>query len=253
MCARTQPAWLIREDPAMKIRTYDPSYIKYVDEWFSVLLPMVLPLLWVNGGAGPVLMVQVENEYGWSDTCCDASAEPPAGRDVCDPPRRALTDRVCPCRGSLVRGGPLRFGNTESSVDDRRYIQHLFDRTRQWLGPKVVIWTTDGAVKIKAGGLQNQTLLTPDFGPTEDATAAFEAELAANPDGWRVRWNSEYHPSHVVLWGDAGLGNLSAITLAETLDTMMSEQGSVSFYVGVGGTDFGASARRCAKRATLSL
>lgn len=34
----------------------------YVEAWWNVLLPRVRPLLWENGG--PVVMVQIENEYG---------------------------------------------------------------------------------------------------------------------------------------------------------------------------------------------
>ena len=34
-----------------------PGYIKYVDRWFSVLMPRIKPLLYVNGG--PIIMVQV--------------------------------------------------------------------------------------------------------------------------------------------------------------------------------------------------
>lgn len=62
------PYWLLREDPDMKLRTSDPSYLQYVDNWFGeVLLPMVRPLLYSEGG--PVVMVQVENEYGSAPAC----------------------------------------------------------------------------------------------------------------------------------------------------------------------------------------
>lgn len=39
-----------------------PGYIKYVEKWFSIILPRIKPYLYVNGG--PVITVQVENEYG---------------------------------------------------------------------------------------------------------------------------------------------------------------------------------------------
>lgn len=52
------PYWLLNRNPDMKLRTSDPSYLKYVDDWYSnVLLPKVKPLLYENGG--PVIMVQV--------------------------------------------------------------------------------------------------------------------------------------------------------------------------------------------------
>lgn len=61
------PYWLMRENPHMKIRTKDPEYIKYVDKWLNYLLPKVKPFLYENGG--PVIMVQIENEYGFMS--CD--------------------------------------------------------------------------------------------------------------------------------------------------------------------------------------
>lgn len=62
------PYWLLNRNPDMKLRTSDPSYLKYVDDWYSnVLLPKVKPLLYENGG--PVIMVQVENEYGSYGAC----------------------------------------------------------------------------------------------------------------------------------------------------------------------------------------
>lgn len=62
------PAWILKENPATVFRTMDPTYIKYVDQWMDVLLPKLKPLLYNNGG--PVIMVQIENEYG-SYYACD--------------------------------------------------------------------------------------------------------------------------------------------------------------------------------------
>ena len=56
------PYWLQGIDPNMKLRTTDPSYLEAVESWYSVLLPKIRPLLYSNGG--PVITVQVENEYG---------------------------------------------------------------------------------------------------------------------------------------------------------------------------------------------
>ena len=57
------PYWLLRDDPSMTLRSRDGSFLKYVDKWFSVLLPMVRPFLYHNGG--PIITMQVENEYGF--------------------------------------------------------------------------------------------------------------------------------------------------------------------------------------------
>lgn len=62
------PYWLLRMNPYMKLRTVDPSYLKYVDNWFgNILLPKIKPHLYANGG--PVIMIQVENEYGSYQAC----------------------------------------------------------------------------------------------------------------------------------------------------------------------------------------
>jgi len=46
----------------MALRSSDPTYLYHVDRWYSKLLPLLKPLLYSNGG--PVISVQVENEYG---------------------------------------------------------------------------------------------------------------------------------------------------------------------------------------------
>ncbi|XP_069111567.1 beta-galactosidase-like isoform X2 [Argopecten irradians] len=62
------PAWILKENPKTVFRSMDATYIKFVDQWFDVLMPMVKPLLYINGG--PIITVQVENEYG-SYFACD--------------------------------------------------------------------------------------------------------------------------------------------------------------------------------------
>ncbi|KAH9607420.1 hypothetical protein KSS87_007510 [Heliosperma pusillum] len=56
------PAWLLDKEPALKLRSSDPAYLHLVDNWWGVLLPMLVPFLYENGG--PIIMVQIENEYG---------------------------------------------------------------------------------------------------------------------------------------------------------------------------------------------
>ena len=55
------PAWLTA-DPGVRLRSSDPAFLAAVDEWFDRLFPVVAPYLAGNGG--PILAVQVENEYG---------------------------------------------------------------------------------------------------------------------------------------------------------------------------------------------
>ncbi|XP_052176984.1 beta-galactosidase 17 isoform X2 [Diospyros lotus] len=56
------PAWLLAIEPALTLRSSDPVFLDLVDRWWRVLLPMIAPLLYHNGG--PIIMVQIENEYG---------------------------------------------------------------------------------------------------------------------------------------------------------------------------------------------
>lgn len=55
------PAWLLKED-GMRLRTSDERYLCHVREYYEKLIPLLVPLQIDHGG--PVLMMQVENEYG---------------------------------------------------------------------------------------------------------------------------------------------------------------------------------------------
>ena len=56
------PAWLLRED-GMKLRVCYPPFLRHVEEYYRVLLPKLTPYQITQGG--PVIMMQVENEYGY--------------------------------------------------------------------------------------------------------------------------------------------------------------------------------------------
>lgn len=62
------PWWLSLKDKNITMRSYDSTYIRYVHEWWRILMSKVKPLLIKNGG--PILMIQIENEYG-SYFACD--------------------------------------------------------------------------------------------------------------------------------------------------------------------------------------
>ncbi|XP_066141163.1 beta-galactosidase-1-like protein 2 [Euwallacea fornicatus] len=55
------PSWLLRED-GIKFRSSDPIYLKYVERYWNQLLPILEPLQFTKGG--PIIGLQVENEYG---------------------------------------------------------------------------------------------------------------------------------------------------------------------------------------------
>ncbi|XP_011540870.1 beta-galactosidase-1-like protein 3 isoform X3 [Homo sapiens] len=55
------PSWLL-QDPRLLLRTTNKSFIEAVEKYFDHLIPRVIPLQYRQ--AGPVIAVQVENEYG---------------------------------------------------------------------------------------------------------------------------------------------------------------------------------------------
>jgi beta-galactosidase len=56
------PAWLF-ENGSIPLRTYSQPYLGFAQRyWTEGLFPVVKPMMYENGG--PVIMVQVENEYG---------------------------------------------------------------------------------------------------------------------------------------------------------------------------------------------
>lgn len=61
------PAWLLNKKDIV-LRSSDKDYMAAVNTWMGKILPMIKPLLYQNGG--PIITVQVENEYG-SYFACD--------------------------------------------------------------------------------------------------------------------------------------------------------------------------------------
>lgn len=55
--------WWIQTDSDIEIRCSNKSYIKHFDAYLDKLFEQVRPLLCTNGG--PVIMMQLENEYGY--------------------------------------------------------------------------------------------------------------------------------------------------------------------------------------------
>ncbi|KAK6759061.1 hypothetical protein RB195_016339 [Necator americanus] len=60
------PWWLLNKKNCQP-RTSEKGFLNAVKKWFSVLIPVIKPLMRENGG--PVLMLQIENEYGSCSYC----------------------------------------------------------------------------------------------------------------------------------------------------------------------------------------
>lgn len=56
------PYWLLHKYPNISLRTYDLNYMHEIEIWYEQLMKRMEKHLYGNGG--PIIMVQVENEYG---------------------------------------------------------------------------------------------------------------------------------------------------------------------------------------------
>lgn len=61
------PPWLLTKNPNIRLRTSDPTYTQPVQKWMDYLLNRLSPFYYGNNG--PIIMVQVENEYGSYGAC----------------------------------------------------------------------------------------------------------------------------------------------------------------------------------------
>ncbi|XP_012223400.1 beta-galactosidase [Linepithema humile] len=61
------PYWLLRDEPNIRLRTKDVAFMKHATSYLNQVLEKIKPLL--RGNGGPIIMVQVENEYGSYKAC----------------------------------------------------------------------------------------------------------------------------------------------------------------------------------------
>ncbi|XP_011504190.1 PREDICTED: beta-galactosidase-like, partial [Ceratosolen solmsi marchali] len=61
------PYWLLSLNPDIKLRTNDERFIFHAERYLNRILNKIKPLLIINGG--PIIMLQIENEYGSLDIC----------------------------------------------------------------------------------------------------------------------------------------------------------------------------------------
>ena len=176
------PAW-INKDRNMRIRCNWPPFLEKVKNYFSVLLPKLVPLLDTKGG--PIIGIQVENEYG-------------------------------------------------SFAADKDYLNYLANLTRE-LGIDTMLFTSDGwNVEMLEGGTLPDLWKTANFG--SNPQGAFEMLRKFQPDGpdmcmefwcgWFDHWGKGHHTR-------------SAEDMANTLDGIIKDGGSVNVYMCHGGTNFG--------------
>ena len=195
------PAWLLRNDSNAPVRTNDPIFMAHVNAWFDILMPIVEPFLFAPHG-GPVVMVQLENEYG---TFGDDKGYLLALKD-------ALVSRL--------GNGALIF-STDS--DDA---QHMRNSAVPGVFQAVdfFYWGTPRAAMNITGAWSNQRA---GLAVTNTPGPHFNAEFYP---GWYGSWTStEGYPWHSHSYVDWIIDSVLAA----------NRNASLNFYMGFGGTNFG--------------
>ncbi|XP_055296881.1 beta-galactosidase-like [Sitodiplosis mosellana] len=100
------PFWLLSKYPNIKLRTSDPDYLKEVGIWYEQLMPRFESLLYENGG--PIILVQVENEYGAFE--CDNKYS----LWVRDETQKYVGDKAVLFTNDIVRDKDLKCGKIEN-------------------------------------------------------------------------------------------------------------------------------------------
>jgi len=186
------PAWLF-ENGDIKLRTNAEPYMTYVQEyWSTQLLPVIKPLIYSNGG--PVVMMQVENEYG-------------------------------------------SYGNVEANPSDKQYMENLIQIARTSLGEDLVLFTTDGGDTgyMTRGTLKGSSVYSVGDGCGNPQTC-IDAQKEFNAPGMSPFMCSECYTGWLTHWGEGGANTSSS---APHVDAILKLNGSISLYMGHGGTNWG--------------
>ncbi len=185
------PAWLLtlRDPPVHAIRTNDSAFTAAVTRWWKVLLPVVRPMMWESGG--PVIMVQIENEYG------------------------------------AFAGA----GATRPTAAETAYKTHLLSLARKFLGSTAVVYTTDGdrLPEMRRGSFNDSRVYSaPDFGPGDpgfsgksEMTNAVMALRAMNPFGKAPLLCSEFYSGWATHWGQVAPTTTSTAWLVGNLSSWL--------------------------------
>lgn len=145
-------------------------------------------------------------------------------------------------------------------------MEHLVSLARQYLGNSVILYTTDGGDEsyMIRGTLNGSAVLTlGDFGPGSDPMESFNAQNLFNPPGLSPPMctevclglvfvstasvavsglcfdvSTQYYTGWLTHWGET-MANTSTSSVATWLEKILEVGGSVSLYMGHGGTNFG--------------
>ncbi|KAK2077073.1 hypothetical protein QBZ16_004706 [Prototheca wickerhamii] len=155
-----------------------------------------------------------------------------------------LFDRLRPL--TYKNGGPIIMAQIENEYgfcgDDKDYIRHLIGRAKEWLGPEVLLFTTDPPSVAARGSIAGDEILTVvDFGP-QNYNLDYNFGVAKRLNGAdSPLFNSEFYTGWLSHWGER-MANTSAAQLTADTANLLAYGGgntSLSFYMVHGGTNFG--------------
>jgi beta-galactosidase len=132
------------------------------------------------------------------------------------------------------------FGDVSKNDNDLKYMKHLVQLVRQYLGNAIQIYTTDGGNTdyMSRGTLNGSIVYTVgDHGPSSDVSNC-QAMREYNAPGLSPCMDSEYYTGWLTHWGDPSLANTSSSVVTQWLDNIMTNNGSFNLYMGHGGTSF---------------
>uniref|UniRef100_A0A0M3IL12 Beta-galactosidase n=1 Tax=Ascaris lumbricoides TaxID=6252 RepID=A0A0M3IL12_ASCLU len=229
------PWWLLKYKD-IKMRTSDKRFLDAVKRWFDVLLPILKPNLRKNGG--PILMLQLENEYGSFDGGCDRNYT----IFLRDLARRHFGDDVV-----LYTSNILMFLDAVKRWFDV-LLPILKPNLRKNGGPILMLQleneygSFDGAdggddFYLKCGTIPG-VYATVDFGPasSEAIDHCFASQRQYEPHGPLV--NSEFYPGWFLTWSQKERGDQPVHNVINGSKYMFEKGANFNYYMFHGGTNF---------------
>ncbi|RNA22068.1 Beta-galactosidase [Brachionus plicatilis] len=229
------PWWLlVNGTESIVPRSSETNYMNAVRRYFGVLLPQLAPYLYKNGG--PIITVQVENEYGSYYTCDKKYTGELRdlfklyfGDDVVlfttDPPR--VLGLTCGTVDGVY--ATVDFG-VSISPNDAFEKQRKFSKS----GPLV----NGGDVSYLKCGYIYDVYPTVDFGPSDNVNDSFDAQRSYAKYGPLV--NSEFYPGWLDFWGTPHQ-KVPTDQILKSFNQQLDMGANVNFYMYFGGTNFGFS------------
>ncbi|KER19691.1 hypothetical protein T265_15474, partial [Opisthorchis viverrini] len=215
------PPWLLRKNPTMKLRSSDYSYYREVVKWFGVLLPKLRRHLYTEGG--PIIMVQLENEYGYTKAC---------DRDymsmLYDLARYHLGQKVILFTTDGNSLQILRCGSP-----DQRYLATIDFAPIIGVSSSILVQCWESCYQIN-----NNFIAVIFYIATIPPNVSFDSVEKFRPGQPLV--NSEFYTGWYDTWGSEHAHRSAELVQESLIDLMnYSPRVNVNIYVFHGGTSFG--------------